>query len=162
MIPIESKVAWAKRCAQEYGKRLEADVEIHELLSRLQEAIRCTRSRMVAAGVMEACRKCEEEEGGSCCGAGIENRYDAVMLLINELLGTRLPELGSLPGSCFFLGKEGCVLDARHVLCVNYLCEQAVRQCDPDRLKVLREVEGEELVVIQTLHDRVKKVLATL
>jgi len=161
MIPIESKVGWAKQCVREFGKRLEADAEIRELLSRLQEAIRDTRSRMVAAGVMEACRKCEEEEGGSCCGAGIENRYDDVMLLINALLGKKLPEFRSLPGSCFFLGEDGCMLDARHVLCVNYLCEQAVRQCDPEQLKALRNVEGEELMLIQALHDRVKKVLAT-
>ena len=161
MIPIESKVAWAKQGVREFGKRLEADAEIRELLSRLKEAIRDTRRRMVAAGVMEACRKCEEEEGGSCCGAGIENRYDAVMLLINALLGKKLPEVRSLPGSCFFLGKEGCMLDARHVLCVNYICEQAVGQCDPDQLKALRNVEGEELMLIQALHDRVKKVLAT-
>jgi hypothetical protein len=117
---------------------------------------------MATAGVVEACRQCEEEEGGSCCGAGIEDRYDAVMLLINSLLGLKLPGRSALPGSCFFLDKEGCALGARHVLCVNYLCAQAAGRSDRSLLAALREKEGEELTAISRLHDRVLKILADL
>lgn len=157
--PIGEKIDWARRCLDQYGPVLLEDPLIGDLLLRLRQVSEATRAEMADLGIVEACRICEEEEGGSCCGAGIENRYEGIMLVINGLLGVELPEVGSLPESCHFLGPEGCLLRARHVLCVNYLCNRAVGRHDPSELARLRENEGEELELIMHLYDRIGEIL---
>jgi hypothetical protein len=157
---IEAKIDWAWSCARDHGPRLLEDAAVRDLLSRLDAALSATRREMAAAKVIETCRRCEEEEGGSCCGAGIENRYDGILLLINALLGVGRPAGGGVSSSCRFLGGEGCRLRARHVLCVNYLCDQVTNRLEPSRLAALKDREGEELQLIFRLHDRLKRILA--
>ncbi len=89
---------------------------------------------MRALRVVQACKWCEEQEGGSCCGAGIENRYDPLQLLINLLLDVSLPDRQKYPDSCYFLETDGCCLKARHVLCVNYLCKKLQENLSKDEL----------------------------
>ena len=88
--PIEAKIAWAEHCHREWGHRLLKDAGTAALLGRLEKAISLSREEMAATGIVDICRGCEEVGGGSCCGAGLENRYDARLLLINLLLGVEL------------------------------------------------------------------------
>jgi len=106
---------------------------------------------------VDECRDCEEREGGSCCGAGLENRYDVSLLLTNLLLGVKLPKQGHEPSSCFFLGAQGCVLRARHVICVNYLCKKISDHIDAKRIAALRAKEGVELELLFHLQEEIKK-----
>ncbi len=156
--PIEEKIAWAENCYEKYGRRLFEDRTITDLLARLQRAIQGSRKEMTAAGIVDLCRECELNEGGSCCGAGLENKYDGWLLLINLLLNVRLPEKRHDPKSCFFLGNTGCMLQARHVICVNYVCKKITDRIDPEAIKALREKEGEELNALFLLHERIKGV----
>ena len=158
--PIGSKIAWAEACYRELGSSLLKDSGIAALLSRLEEAISASRKEMAATGIVEICRECEEIEGGSCCGAGLENRYNARLLLINLLLGVRLPAEGRNTESCFFLGESGCLLQARHVICVNYVCRRITDRIDPAEMAPLRRKEGDELEVLFLLHERIGKVLS--
>ena len=73
---VEEKLAWAKMCYEEKGGLFLRDERSATLLSRLKGAVRASRTAMAVAGVMDECRTCEEREGGSCCGAGLENKYD--------------------------------------------------------------------------------------
>ena len=114
---------------------------------------------MASVGVMDECRDCEDREGGSCCGAGLENKYNGVLLLINLLLDIEIPQKSRKPSSCFFLGGEACQLLARHVICVNYLCKKITDRIDPKRIAVLREIEGTELELLFFLHERIKLLL---
>lgn len=158
--PIEEKIAWARACYSEIKGSIRRDKEISGLLNRLERAITASRREMAGTGIVEICRKCEEIEGGSCCGAGIENRYDAKLLLINLLINATLPVNRLDPESCFFLGKSGCLLKARHVICVNYVCGKITDCIDPSNLAPLRQKEGEELEVLFLLHERIGKVLS--
>lgn len=113
---------------------------------------------MTKTGIPEICRKCEKDEGGSCCGAGLEDKYDRWLLLVNLLLGIKLPKNRYDTKSCFFLGEGGCLLKARHVICVNYLCKKITDQIDPHKISVLREKEGIELYALFILNERLKKI----
>jgi len=117
---------------------------------------------MLDSGLVQACAECENLEGGSCCGRGLEDHYDGYLLLINLLLGANLPAERWDPRSCYFLGPKGCVLSARHVLCVNYLCKKATDRIDSKALAHLRELEGVQLEALFLLHERVKKVVKEL
>lgn len=156
--PIQEKIAWAEEYFRRLRDYLLKDKSIVELLNKLSNAIHASRSEMRGTGIAEICRECEQDEGGSCCGAGLENRYNWELLLINLLLDVKLPKKIHEPESCFFLGETGCVLKARHVICVNYVCKKITDRIDPNKLNSLRQKEGEELNTLFLLHERIKKV----
>jgi hypothetical protein len=159
---IGDKIAWAEDLHRRLRHDLLQDEALNHLLEEVRSAIQDSHSEMAQTGIGDACKDCEERQGGSCCGAGLENHYSGLLLLINLLLGVSLPKERYDPASCFFLGKEGCQLLARHVICINYLCKKITDQIDPHKIKALREREGVELEHLFLLKERLKKVLAHL
>jgi len=157
--PIEEKTAWARHCYKEFGDDLVKEKTLVDLLPHLMTAIAASRKEMLQTGFVDVCRRCEEEDGGSCCGVGIENRYDGWLLLVNLLLGVKLPETRRQTDSCFLLGKGGCLLMARHIICINYLCKKITDQIDPRVILKLREKESEEVNTLFILHENIKPVL---
>lgn len=156
---VKEEITWAKRCYLERGDKLVHDTRVVDLLTRFQEAALASHREMAITGVADECRSCEEREGGSCCGAGLENQYKGILLLINLLLGVELPEERGDRSSCFFLGEKGCRLTARHVICVNYLCKKITDHIPPERLKPLRDKEGVQLGFLFLLYEQIKKSL---
>ncbi len=157
--PVEKKIAWAEDCNQKFGEQFLSDRTIVDLVPRLRSAIQASRKEMAISGIVPLCMECEQDEGGSCCGAGLEDRYDGRLLLINLFLDVRFPKKRRDSKSCFFLGKTGCLLQARHVICVNYVCKKITDRIDPLKINALREKEGEELNLLFLLHEQVKKAL---
>lgn len=160
--PLEAKIVWAYNSYRRFGKHLLEDKVTAASLETLRGEIQASHREMHDAGFIDICRRCDREEGGSCCGAGIENRFDGILLLINLLLGTALPSQPTGPQICFFLGKDGCLLQARHVICVNYLCKRITDRIDSQRITTLREKEGLELETLFLLSERVKSILSKL
>jgi hypothetical protein len=158
--PIEVKIAWAEECWREKGDLLLEDRGIADLLGTLKTAIHRSHDEMVESGIADECRNCEQMGGGSCCGAGLENHYTGILLLINFLLGVSIPNKRNDASSCFFLGNRGCQLLARHVICINYLCKTIELCIDPRKIAALREKEGIEVGALFLLNERVKKLLA--
>ncbi len=156
-LSIEEKIEEARTLYEVWADRLRRDGRIRDLLARLERDIEASMRAMRAFRVTQACKWCEEEEGGSCCGAGIENRYEPLQLLINLLLGVALPDQRPIPDSCHFLEADGCCLKARHVLCVNYLCTKLQRALSQEERNALQAVIGEELDTGFALHEAVRK-----
>ena len=159
--PIEEKIAWAKNCYETHGTDLLQDEEVGLLLKRLKDAIHASRREMAQVGIIEYCSLCDRADGGSCCGAGLENKYTGILLLINLLLDHLIPNRREDPSACFFLGREGCGLLSRQVICINYLCKKITDQIDPQKIAPLREKEGLEVELLFHLNERIKKVLVT-
>jgi len=155
--PIETKIEWAENCRREMGAKLLRDRHVSELLGKLQRALGSSREAMAAAGVTRACADCEKLEGGSCCGIGLENRYSGILLLINLLMGVEMPSKRRQASCCFFLGAEGCLLLARDVICVNYLCARLTRGIPPKKIIALQEKEGEALTLLFSLNEHIRK-----
>jgi len=159
-LTIQEKIARARDLLDVWGVELGAQVWVSDSLERLRACIEASRQLMADMGVVDECRRCEEVEGGSCCGSGIENRYNEVLLLINLLLGVSLPEGAKRPKSCYFLGEMGCTLLARHVLCVNYLCARLRERLTPAQLSCLQDASGEELETKFRFHETIKRFLS--
>jgi hypothetical protein len=159
--PIQEKIEQAHKLLEACGGSLVEDSSILALLRRLRDCIENTNQSMLTLGVVAECKNCEEKEGGSCCGSGIENKYDVALLLINLLLGGSLQNHEPLGNSCFFLGKKGCKLTARHVLCVNYICEKLQKKLTREELIALQTSAGEELETLFFLHEAIKKKMRT-
>ncbi len=158
---IEQKIEQAHKLFGTYGSSLAEDPSIGALLQKLRDCIDNTNQSMLTLGVVAECKNCEEKEGGSCCGSGIEDKYDVVLLLINLLLGGSLQNHEPLGNSCFFLGKRGCKLTARHVLCVNYICDKLQKKLTREELIALQTCAGEELDTLFFLHEAIKKKMKT-
>jgi hypothetical protein len=150
---IQLNAAWAPV----FGR----DEQVGALLREMGEAIAASARIMADLGVSRICMWCDKEDGGSCCGAGIESRYSTVLLLINLLLANRPPTRRLFPDGCFFLGEHGCTLTARDVLCVNYLCSRIQRTLTPEELGKLQSTTGREMDVLFALNETLKKKIAT-
>jgi len=158
--PVEQKISWAREVLDRRKQALLGDHEIAEGLAMLKQAVFESRESMTRAGITALCRACEVQEGGSCCGAGIEKHFSSTLFVLNLLLGARIPETRSDPVSCFFLSEKGCQLLARHVLCLNFLCQKITAQVPADQIAALREKEGIELGLHFVLQERIRKKLA--
>ena len=157
--PVEAKIAWAKACFDRERSRLIEDRGLAELLEALKAAIHRSHENMLRTGIVDLCRHCEEKEGGSCCGAGLEKHFSGILLLMNLLLGVTLPQEREEPSSCFFLSPTGCRLLARHVLCINYVCNKITSRIKPDQLAALREAEGAEILLLFQVNEKLKKLV---
>lgn len=156
---IFEKMARAEYLFGSYGELLAREEAVCGLKERLKGSIEETWKLMAEFGVVDACGRCDTEEGGSCCGRGIEDKFDATMLLMNLLMGVTLPGSRERADSCYFLKKDGCSLKVRLVLCVDYLCPKILAWLPHDELVRLQEVSGEELVTGFMLYDAIKRFL---
>ena len=156
---IQEKIAWAEDQFEVNNRRRFRDQDVIDLVEKLKRAIEASHAEMEKTGVSDLCRVCDEDEGGSCCGAGLENRYDGWLLLGNLLLDAPLPKIRRNPQDCFFLGGTGCLLRARHTLCINYACKRITEQISPQRMAALRAREGTEIHLLFLLIERVKGIL---
>jgi len=155
---VEYKVALARHLQANFAQALLQDEEIRSRLLQLDENIEATWKEMVSIGVVRECSDCAVREG-SCCGAGMENSYDEVLLLINLLLGRNLPSRAYDSNSCYFLGENGCLLRAREVICVNYLCGGIWRNIEKEKLIHLQKIAGQELKTLFVLEEDIKKII---
>ena len=154
---IQEKIEQAQDLFETCGDSLRLNPSIATLLNKLQECIENTKDTMLKLGVVAECKHCEEQEGGSCCGTGIENKYDVELLLANLLLEASLRDQQFSQNSCYFLGEKGCKLTARHVLCVNYICEKLQKKLTREELIELQTCAGEELDTLFFIHEAIKK-----
>ncbi|MGQ9570665.1 MAG: hypothetical protein ACUVUQ_07450 [Thermodesulfovibrionales bacterium] len=153
---IDYKIAFAYHLQANFGQELLQDKEIQGKLLQLNQNIEATWKEMASVGVVRECMDCAIKEG-SCCGTGMENSYDEVLLLINLLLGRTLPTRAYDTNSCYFLGESGCLLRAREVICVNYLCGRIYRNIHKEKLIHLQRISGEELTTLFMLEQNIKK-----
>ena len=156
---IEKKITWAEDRFLKYRDRLLGDPVVAKLLDQVRSAVSVANKIRARSGIERMCAECETREGGSCCGVGLEDKYDARLLLINRLLGVELPRSREDANSCWFLADRGCRLAARHVICVNYICEKIEKGVAAGRMRKIREKEGTELAGIFRLHQRVTELL---
>ena len=155
-ILINEKIDIAKDLYRRWGEALRSDSGICAQLRELSARVEASSKFCLLSGVARACGLCDLEEGGSCCGAGIEDRYSPELLLINLLLGVTLPESRISAKSCHFAGDRGCVLSAREILCVNYLCSRLQKTIPPEKLFQLQEAAGSEMELLFLLHNRIR------
>jgi len=154
---ISKKIGLAYDLQSRYSQMLLKDEKIKTLLLQLDKNIEATLKEMELIGLVKECSDCALNGGGSCCGTGMEKNYDSVLLFINLMLVKTLPSEYYDPHSCYFLSGQGCVLRARQVICVNYLCQRIYKNIHQDKLIRLQEIAGEELHTLFILQEYIKK-----
>lgn len=153
------KIKVAQALFARWGEVLGTNSRIRSLIEVLREKVAASGRVALEVGLVVACKRCDEVEGGSCCGAGIEDRYSPHLLLINLLLGRTCPAARRFTNSCYFLGTDGCTLLARDILCINYLCAGLQKSLSHEDLVRLQTATGEEMETVFRVHEAVKQFL---
>jgi hypothetical protein len=139
------EISSARALFDRFGLALHREPALLRLLSLYRRASNDTHLVMHHKGVIAACTVCALEGPGSCCFEGIEAGYDPILLLINLLMGSTLPDSRETPDSCFFVGAEGCKLRARYYYCLHYLCPALQTSLGPNAKQELLNTVGKEL-----------------
>ena len=158
-LSIQDKIKLAQNLYVSWQDALRKQLHINKLLAELEKCIKSSRESMMDLRIIEICKCCDEKEGGSCCGAGMENKFDTYLLLVNLLLGVSLPEYHVRTDSCYLLTDKGCILKMRLVLCIDFLCDKILNALSVEEHLRLQKISGEELVVGFRLYDGIKKFL---
>ncbi len=157
---IFENIERARRLYDEFGEGTFSDLGLDGLLSQYRQEIANTQKMMVDLGISTACAHCDAHTpGGSCCGNGIEEWYDEVLLLMNMLLGRDIPTKRRSNRDCLFLGEKGCLLIARNYFCVNYLCQKIWKQLDTGALSMMQGQAGRELRLAWLIEERIRKAI---
>jgi len=140
-----------------FGQSLLQDGKVRTLMVQLDQHIDATQKEIVAFGVIKECADCAVNGEGTCCGKRTGYKYDSVILLVNLLLGKTIPLKSQDPHACYFLTQGGCILRARHVICVNFLCPRLHKNIQHEMLVQLQDVAGEELDTLFLVEEYIKK-----
>ena len=70
--PVKERIAWSESCFQSSQDLFFEDEKIAGLLVEFKSAVKASRQKMDKSGVVDLCRECDQEEGGSCCGKGLK------------------------------------------------------------------------------------------
>jgi hypothetical protein len=133
------------------------DREVCALLKALDLDIEATQSAMVGAGIVNECYDCAMDDQGTCCGVRTGYKCDSILLLINLLLGRDLPSVPADAHHCHFLTKRGCALRARHVICINFICQRLKDVIPHNVLCSVQEIAGRDIDALFVLEERIKK-----
>ncbi|RJX33957.1 MAG: hypothetical protein C4525_08820 [Desulfarculus sp.] len=134
----------AQGLQEAYGQDILGDARLAGLLADYQEAIAQTARLTAELAVEKVCVACAARDA-VCCFTGVEKRYDQYLLLLNLLLGVRLPPEAELANSCFFCGARGCRLLAKNSFCLNFFCPEIRQALGAENMaRLLRQV-GQEL-----------------
>jgi hypothetical protein len=140
-----------------FSHTLLQDEKLRTLLGQLDQNIEATQKEMGAAGIVKECADCAVNGDGTCCGKRTGYKYDSIILLVNLLLGKTIPLQSQNPLACYFLTQEGCILRARHVICVNFVCPRLRKNITQEMLIHVQNVAGKELDTLFLVEEYIKK-----
>lgn len=161
-MPILQKIETAEKIFELFSSRLLKDHVVKNLLTQYEIAVDKSWQAMKDCGIAKQCYSCAVDDGGSCCGKGIEDRFDVALLLLNLLMGSSLPHTPQDPEGCWFLGENGCRIKARHVICVNYLCKRLYKNIDINLILAFQTTMQDETTFSFLLEERIKKILESI
>ncbi len=154
---IADRIGTALYLQKMCGQSLMQDREIRTLLAQIDLHIAATQRAMVRTGIVKECCDCAVNGEGTCCGVRTGHKYGSILLLVNLLLGKTLPLESADARLCHFLTKQGCALRARHVICVNFVC-QRLKDVLPHKLLCdVQNIAGGEIDTLFVLEECIKR-----
>ncbi len=158
---ITEKLAVARELYTRHAARLTASPLFQEELDLLQRHALALGDYMQSMGLGRLCGHCAARDNGGCCSASMADNTDALLLLINLLLGIRVQGRNMEDEYCCFLGEQGCLFLVKPIFCLNYNCKNILDSAEPGSLKslyrlaatVLSQQTKVESLLLNTLND---------
>ena len=134
---ITAKLAAARELHARRGPALLAAPVLAQSLVLLRREAELLNQTMRAMDLNQLCRQCAARPGGGCCSAYMADNVDAILLLINLLLGAEVQCRTDSGEDCCFLGETGCQFLVKPIFCLNYNCTHILDSLTADRLQQL-------------------------
>jgi len=119
---VEEKLTAARKLFTIYGSCLLQQQDIGDDLAGLRQHEAVLDAQMGAMQMGKRCSACAKEPGGGCCSSYMAGNTDAILLLINLLMGIEVSIQHTNEIDCCFLGSHGCILPIKPIFCLNYNC----------------------------------------
>jgi len=155
--PFHIRISGAGQLYKEFGNSLLQDQTLINLLALLSGSIEDTRQEMDLIGVINECADCATSVAGTCCGERTGHKCDMLLLLINLLMGRTIPGIHQDGGNCYFLTPQGCSLQARPVICINFLCARLRKNIEHKKVILLQQIAGREMDALFLVEEHLKK-----
>ncbi|MCK9293442.1 MAG: hypothetical protein M0P70_00020 [Desulfobulbaceae bacterium] len=119
---VPEKLSCARRLNERHGPDLLTLPGMREKLHNLEVLSQALQRQMAGMAMFALCKACAEKVGGGCCSAYMANETDALLLLLNMLLGVEVASQRDDSFECCYLGPQGCTLRVKPIFCLNYNC----------------------------------------
>lgn len=139
---VGDKLTAAEQLFTRHGGQLLADTSITTSLFRLRQASTRLGEQMTSMAMGQRCCRCAATTGGGCCSACMADNSDAILLLINRLMGIQISQQEDNDRECCLLGKAGCTLLIKPIFCLNYNCLHIHKAAGKGEMKVLEQFAG--------------------
>jgi hypothetical protein len=142
---IKEETKRAKELFRLYGNDIQNDFGLSCLLNEYMTLIENSWNMMKRLGVINICSECAGKKTGGCCHFGIETCYSDIILLMNLLMGVKIPENRRYENNLLFAEEYGCQLKARFKTCIYHLCPLIKGHLSEDDLIRLRGTTDNEI-----------------
>lgn len=143
---VPHKLSWARRLHEECGVALLNLPGMKDKLHNLEVLSQALQCHMASMSMFSLCQTCAVKAGGGCCSAYMAGETDALLLLLNMLLGIEVTPQRDDAVECCFLGPQGCILRVKPIFCLNYNCHHILTGNDPAVLKNLEKAASAVLL----------------
>ena len=158
---IDDKLSMARQLFQQQGARLLSQQDILDALQGLQTGEAELNRQMQAMHMGRLCSSCAVGTNGGCCSSFMAGNTDAVLLLINLLLG-RVIEKRNNGDECCYLGPQGCIFIIKPIFCLNYNCGHIKEAATNGEMRDLELLTGAllgkqtklEAVILERLEEK--------
>lgn len=138
-----AKLKRAEQLAEAYGQTVLQQKNILDQLQMVQDEVEALDAHMKAMNMGKTCSHCAATPKGGCCSVymGNENN-DALLLLMNILVGVEVGLVCDNGVECCFLGEQGCILLFKPIFCLNYLCGRIREESKGEDIALLEQKGG--------------------
>ncbi len=138
---VEDKLSLARQLYRGKGARFLQNREITDTLESLRQKAADLDTQMEAMGMGARCSACGGRVGGGCCSSYMADNTDALVLLINLLLGIAINPVDN-GEECCYLGPRGCIFLIKPIFCLNYNCSHIQQAATKEELRILAMRSG--------------------
>ena len=157
---VEDKLTTGRQLFALHGSTLLQQEDIVASLNRLRQYEAMLTSRMEAMDMGRRCSSCAATPGGGCCSSYMAANTDAVLLLINLLIGMEVSIQHGNGIECCFLGSKGCILKIKPIFCLNYNCSHIKEAASIQQMALLEQAAavllGEQTLLETSLLEQIK------
>ena len=140
--PVKEKLAVSRQLFASHGQNILQQQEVLDRLDRLRTGEAVLNTQMRTMGMGSRCSACAAQATGGCCSSYMAANTDAILLLINQLLGTEVEIQHENDIECCFLGTSGCILQIKPIFCLNYNCSHIKTAASPRQMQELEKKAG--------------------
>jgi hypothetical protein len=144
---VPQKLSCARRFYEQCGNDLLTLPGMRDKLQKLEVLSQALQRQMASMSIFSLCKACAEKAGGGGgCSAYMADETDALLLLLNMLLGVEVTPQRDDSFECCFLGPQGCTLRVKPIFCLNYNCHHILTGNESAVLKKLEKAASAVLL----------------